>query len=82
LKAGPLRQGVAVLGLLALAPTMMNVALGKLSPGEAAVRALITFGVVILTGHVLAMAMRFYVKTVERAQDQEVELRRMGDRAV
>lgn len=81
MKAGPLRQGVAVLGLVALVPTMMNLALGKLSPGDAAVRAVITFGVVMLVGYVLRMALRFYVKTVERSQDSTVELRRAADRA-
>lgn len=81
MKAGPLRQGVAVLGLVALVPTMMNLALGKLSPGDAAVRAVITFAVVMLVGYVLRMALRFYVKTVERSQDSTVELRRAADRA-
>lgn len=78
MQAGPLRQGIAVLGLLALVPTLVNLALGRLTPGEAATRALITFAVVIVAGRVAALALRFYASTVERANTR-VERRRAGD---
>jgi hypothetical protein len=81
MKAGPLRQGIAVLGLIALVPTLFNVAMGRLSPGGAAVRALITFAVVMLVGRLLAAALRFYARSVERANERRVELRRADDHA-
>ncbi|HSK95663.1 MAG TPA: hypothetical protein VK891_03520, partial [Euzebyales bacterium] len=74
-------QAVAVLGLLGLAPTMVYVALGKLTPEEGAVRALVTFAVALMLGWVLSSSLRFYVRVAERAQMARDELagRRAGD---
>lgn len=80
--SGPLRQGIAVMGLLALTPTMVFLALGKLQAGQAALRAMVTFGVVILIGRALAMSLRFYVRQAERSRGVgAAQLRRTGDRA-
>jgi hypothetical protein len=78
MRAGPLRQGVAVLGLLALTPTLLFVALGSLSPGEGAVRALVTFGVTLLVGWTLSTSLRFYVRMADRAH-RHANGRRTGD---
>ena len=69
--AGPLRQGVAVLGLLALTPTMVLLATGRLSADAAAIRAAITFALVVVVGRTLAMMLRYYARLTERSQARE-----------
>jgi hypothetical protein len=83
MRAGPLRQVVAVLGLLALAPTMLYVALGTLTPQEGAQRALVTLVVALVVGWVLSTSLRFYVRVAEREQESRDQLtgRRAGDHA-
>lgn len=68
MRAGPLRQGVAVLGLLALTPTMLFLATGRLAAEDAAIRAAITFVLIVAVGRTLAMLLRFYARLTERGQ--------------
>lgn len=78
--AGPLRQGVAVLGLVALTPTMLFLATGRLAAHDAAIRAAITFGLVVAVGRLLAMGLRYYARLTERRQARD-ERRRVTDHA-
>lgn len=79
MQAGPLRRTIAIIGLIALTPTMLFTALGQLSAAEAAVRAVITFLVVVLLGRTVAMSLRFYVHFAERAGAERSQRRRAGD---
>lgn len=66
---GPLRRIVAVAGLLALAPTMANVALGTLSPALGAYRAVVTLIVVLVIGNATGVLLRFLADAAERDPD-------------
>ncbi len=73
--SGPLRQAVAIAGLMALIPTMASVALGRLTPEVGAVRALATLVGAIVFGRVCAVVMRYYAHVVERARPDGRERR-------
>lgn len=81
MSAGPLRQGVAVVGLLALTPTMLLLATGRLRVDEAAIRAALTFVAIVVVGRVVAMALRYYVRLAERGGARTPERRRASDHA-
>jgi hypothetical protein len=79
MRAGPLRRGVATLGLLALTPTLLFVAMGRLTAAEGAVRALVTFALTLVVGWGLSKSLRFYVRMAERSHAQKQAGRRAGD---
>jgi hypothetical protein len=56
--AGPVRRGVATLGLLALVPTAALLASGGLTLEDAAMRAAITLAAVILLAKIVSFALR------------------------
>lgn len=69
--APPVRRLVATAGLLVLAPVGLMLALGALSPEDAAVRAVATLGVCMVVGRALTAGLRSLLPpppTPDRAQ--------------
>lgn len=67
---GPLRRGVAFLGLLGLAPTGLHLVRGSIEPIDAAIRALVVLAAVMIVGRVISAVVRGAIATVERSADE------------
>ncbi len=66
---GPLRRLFGFLGLLALAPTALMLALDQITPTDAAVRAVATLVVVVLLGRGAGMWVGLMARGYERKVD-------------
>jgi len=66
MSAGPLRRATAVVGLLALAPIAGMILNGTLTPEQAAVRALLVVGAVVLIGNLARVVLESLLQRVEK----------------
>jgi hypothetical protein len=74
MSAGPLRRAIGLLGLLALAPVLLQLALGTITPEDAALRALAIAVVVVGLGRLAQLVLTRLLHRVERRRsDDEVE---------
>ena len=85
MSVGPLRRFVGMLGLVALAPTALMLAVGRVDPTTAALRALATLLVAVLIGRVAGWWVGFMARGYENGAaevmpDDAPPLRRRTDR--
>ncbi|MFP4311515.1 MAG: hypothetical protein ACLFS9_05975 [Nitriliruptoraceae bacterium] len=66
MSAGPLRRATAIVGLLALAPIAGMVLTRTLTPEQAAVRALLIVGAVVLVGNLARVVLEQLLHRVEK----------------
>lgn len=66
MSAGPLRRITAVVGLLALAPIAGMILNGTLTPEEAALRAVLVVGAVLLVGNLARIVLEQLLHRVEK----------------
>lgn len=66
MSAGPLRRATAVVGLLALAPIAGMILNGTLTPEQAAVRAVLVVGAVLLIGNLARVVLEQLLHRVEK----------------
>jgi hypothetical protein len=66
MSAGPLRRVTAMVGLLALAPIAGMILYGTLSPEEAALRAVLVVGAVVLVGNLARVVLEQLLERVEK----------------
>ncbi|MFP4150148.1 MAG: hypothetical protein ACLFUG_12045 [Nitriliruptoraceae bacterium] len=66
MSAGPLRRATAIVGLLALAPIAGMVLTRTLTPEQAAVRALLVVGAVVLVGNLARVTLEQLLHRVEK----------------
>ena len=76
MSAGPLRQTAAVLGLFALVPVLLQLAVGAITPIDAAVRAVAVWIVAVLLGNAARLVLTRTLHLVEsrhtrRSSDSE-----------
>lgn len=63
---GPLRRLLGALGLVALAPIALRLVDGSLSPGDAAVRAVVTLLAVVVIGRLFGTWLRQVASSYDR----------------
>lgn len=68
MNTGPLRRTTGTIGLIALAPVAVMLALGMLTAEEAAVRAVIVALLVVVLGRMAQGTLRRMLRRVERAE--------------
>ena len=56
MRAGPLRRLLGVLGLVALLPVVVRVLNGSMTPMDAAVRAVVTFAIIVFASTATVLA--------------------------
>lgn len=66
MSAGPLRRVTAIMGLLALAPIAGMILNGTLTPEQAAIRAVLVVGAVLLVGNLARVVLEQLLHQVER----------------
>lgn len=66
MSAGPLRRAIGLLGMLALAPVLLQLAVGSLTPEDAAVRALSIGLVVVVLGRAAQYVLTLLLRRMER----------------
>lgn len=82
MSAPPIRRIAGAIGLAALAPTAYLLAIGSLSPSDAAFRAVMTLGAVELVGRVADRSLSRLADVLERSAepaDEEAMDRRADD---
>ncbi len=74
MSAGPLRRAIAVLGMLALAPVLLQLAMGTLTPEDAALRGLVIGVTVLLLGRLAQRVLVLLVRRFERRRPDDEPL--------
>jgi hypothetical protein len=78
MSAGPLRQTVAVLGLVGLVPILLQLAAGAITPEDAAVRGFAVALVVVGLGQVARLTLTGLLRRMERRRPQVEEDSSLG----
>jgi hypothetical protein len=68
MSTGPLRRAIGLAGLLALAPVLLQLAAGSLTPQDAALRGLAVAATVVLLGRLAQRALILQLRRMERRQ--------------
>jgi hypothetical protein len=69
MSTGPLRRTIGAAGLLALVPVVVMLALGSITPEDAALRAVAIAVSVVVVGRVARMVLTTTLRRVERRSD-------------
>lgn len=73
MSTGPLRRAIGVLGLLALAPVLLQLATGVVTPEDAAVRGVTIAVAVVVLGRVAQHVLVRLLRRVERRRSDQQE---------
>jgi hypothetical protein len=71
MSTGPLRRAVGLLGLVALAPVLVQLAAGSLTPEDAAMRGATVAVVIVVIGRVSQQVLVRLLRRVERRRPPE-----------
>ena len=72
MSTGPLRRAIGLAGLVALAPVLLQLATGSITPEDAAVRGTVIAVTVVLLGRAASFVVERQLRRMERrAEDRE-----------
>jgi hypothetical protein len=72
MNVGPLRRTTGIVGLIAMLPILFQLAVGAITPEDAALRSVVVAAVVVLLGRAARAVLTGLLKRVERRAEDRV----------